>query len=90
MRPNRLRLIVAAEGGDFGPRRRRARAQFDLCGHSYRIVVTDPWMERKCFAKPDGETLLEDAVLCVSLGEAFHGYAYKLAATLITAQRAGR
>lgn len=39
VRPDRLRLIVAPEGGDFGPARRRVRAQFDMSGHSYRIVV---------------------------------------------------
>jgi hypothetical protein len=87
VRPNGLRLTTAAEGGEFGPPRRRVRAQFDLCAHSYRIIVTDPWMERRCLTKPDGEIALGDAVLCVSLGEAFHGYAYKLAAAVITAQR---
>lgn len=83
VRPDRLRLIVASEGGDFAPARRRVRAQFDLSGHSYRIVVTDPWMERQILANPNGETALEEALLCLSLGEVFHGFAYKLAAGVI-------
>jgi hypothetical protein len=89
VRPDELMLVVASEGGDFGPPRRRVRARFKLCGHSYCLVVTDPWMERQCLAKSDGETKLDDALLCVSLGEAFHGFPYKLAAAVITAQRAG-
>ena len=90
VRPDGLRLIVAPEGGDFGPERRRVRAEFHLCGHLYRIVVTDPWIESKCLAKPDGEIPLKNALLCVSLGETFHGFAYKLAAAVITPRRAQR
>jgi hypothetical protein len=89
VRPDELTLAVALEGGDFGPARRRVRARFDLSGHSYCVVVTDPWMERQCLAGSDGETKIEEALLCVSLGESFHGFAYKLAAAVITRKRAG-
>ena len=87
--PSNLRLRVASEGGDFGPSRRRVRAIFELCAQQYCLIVTDPWTEKELLAKADGETPLPNALLCVSLGEIFHGYAYKLAAAVITSNRAG-
>jgi len=88
VRPASFRLQVAAEGGDFGPPRRRVRALFTLCGHNYCVVVTDPVVERDCLAEGDGTTAVQDALVCVSLAEVFHGYAYKLAAAVITPDRA--
>lgn len=86
--PENLRLQVAAEGGDFGPRRRRVRALFELCGHHYCVVVTDPVVERDCLAGGNVTTAIPEALVCVSLGEVFHGYAYKLVAAVITRDRA--
>lgn len=88
IRPEYLHLQVATEGGDSGLRRRRVRASFGLSGHHYCLVVTDPQVECRCLAGGDGTTPVREALLCVSLGEAFKGYAYKLAATVITSDRA--
>ncbi len=84
VRPEQLRLVVASEGGDFGPPRRRVRARFNLCGYSYCIVATDPSTESDFLARNNGEYQVPEALLCVSLGEVFHGYAYKLAAAVFT------
>lgn len=88
IRPEHLRIIVATEGAQFGDPRRRVRAKFQAAGQSYLLAVTDPLIERDYLAQPNGEFPLDDAVICVSLGEVFHGFAHKLVAAVITPQRA--
>lgn len=87
--PTKLCLVVAAEGRGIFPARRRIRARFELCGQTYCLVVTDPPIESQYLAGQDGEYPIAQALLCISLGELFHGYAYKLAAAVITPGRAG-
>ncbi|GIK20581.1 MAG: hypothetical protein BroJett004_27450 [Planctomycetota bacterium] len=89
VRPEQLSLSVTLEGGGMFPSRRRVRAQFRLAGHSYHLPVTDPPVEEEYLRKPNGTYPLPDALLCVSLGELFHGHAYKLAAAVITPDRRG-
>lgn len=81
--PEGLTLLVGTETSGYGSRRRRVRADFDLSGHTYAIAVTDPAVERAYLRRQDGEYPLAGALLCVSLGEVFHSYAYKLAAAVI-------
>jgi hypothetical protein len=84
VRPEGLALVVAPERGELGLPRRRVRARFSLCDQAYRLVVTDPRIEFEYLAQDDGETPVDQALLCVSLSELYHGNAYKLAATVIT------
>ena len=88
IQPSNLRLIVATEGAEFGDApRRKVRADFSYDGEPYRIAVTDPVTTRECLAMADGEHKLNDAYLCVSLGEPWKGEAYKLVAAVITSAR---
>jgi hypothetical protein len=82
IRPNRLEIVVRREQNPYGSRR-RVRARFEVAGHEYLVAVTDPIIERQYLAQGDGTERLRDGLLCVSLGEVFHGFAYKLAAAVI-------
>lgn len=85
VRPNNLRIVVSLEGGLRYPAKRKVRARFQLSSEDYCLSVTDPVVEQRHLAQPDGETPIPAALLCVSLGELFDdGYAYKLAAAVIT------
>ena len=66
-----------------GYREREVRAHFRHGGTDYALRVTDPACIGNYLAKPDGFYLVKDAILTVSLGEAFHGCAYKLVAAVI-------
>jgi hypothetical protein len=88
VRPQELTIIVASEDAEFGLRR-RVRTRFKLNGNYYQIPMTDPVIERMFMRGKDGEISLPEAALCLSLGEVYHGYSYKLAASVITPLRAG-
>lgn len=82
-----LRLVspgnVAISVGQ-GFKKRQVRAIFALGVTRYCLTVTDPGVEMQFLAKPDGEYALPGpALVCVSLGEPFDGYRYKLAAAVI-------
>ena len=90
VKPSNLTILVAPEGGVYAPAKRRVRAEFSLNGLHYNFVLTDAAMERKFLRGANGSFPVNDALLCISLGEVFQGHAYKLAAALITPDRVGQ
>lgn len=79
-----LTLRVFAPGDAFGNPKRRVQASFQLHGVNYTLWVTDPMIERRYLAGPDGEQVLRDAFLTVSIGEPYQDYCYKLVAAVIS------
>lgn len=83
VRPQALAIKVAVEGSDSGGPKRKIRASFALNGRKYLLAVTDPIVETDYLSKPDGYYPIADAYLCVSAGEGFMGYCYKLVAAIV-------
>jgi hypothetical protein len=86
--PKRLSIWVGQPGLVYGNPKRQVRAEFHCGAHTYNVTVTDPVISRQFLAGQNGTFLLAEAVICLSLGELFDGYSYKLAAGIITPQRA--
>lgn len=78
-----LTICIAVEGAEFGNGKRKVRGQFSHSGRPYLLSVTDPIIERQYFAGTNGNFLIGEAVLCLSLGEPYQGYIYKLIAAVI-------
>jgi hypothetical protein len=78
-----LQVHVEVEGARFGNHKKKVRGRFSLDGIPYWLAVTDPAVERQYLPGEEGTFDVGRAVLCVSLGEPFGGYAYKLIAAVI-------
>ena len=81
--PEQLDIVVQEEPTEDGMRR-RIRADFIYGDKRYILRVTDAVFEGLFRGRPLGVYPIREALLCVSLGEVFHGYAYKLVAAVIT------
>jgi len=77
-----LSVTVEEEWPGYG-NPRSARGHFSFSGHKYALKITDPVVEAEFLKKADGNYSVGDALLCVSLGEAKGGCAYKLIASVI-------
>jgi hypothetical protein len=78
-----LVISVAVEVAAFNNAKRKVRGTFSLSGHRYTLAITDVIVERAYLRLPDGGHDVGNAVLCLSLGEPFYGYAYKLIAAVL-------
>lgn len=91
IRPGNLRIIVAREGGGKYPSTVKVRASFYCNSHRYKFVVTDPVIKREYRTHVNRSFDINDAIICVSLGEVFPARrcAYKLVAGVITPDMTG-
>ena len=63
--------------------RKKVRTRFTWAGTEYVLDLTDPMLEAKYVGRSERRYDFPAAFLTVSLGSAYHGYCYKLAAAVI-------
>ncbi len=81
--PTELQIVVRSEGEEFGNAKRKVRGFFIYNNQEYFLSVTDPIVKREFLGRPNGEYTIDNPkYLCISLGEEFQGYRYKLIATV--------
>lgn len=64
------------------------RAAFQHEGTPYSLDVTDPVIENRYLRSGIGEFILTKVYLCISLGELYHGFSYKLVSAIIMGDHA--
>jgi hypothetical protein len=84
IRPEGLLVSIGRKGGSFeNADRRLVKAHFRHAGSHYTLQVTDPVIEQVMREGADRIVGMGGSVLCLSLGEAFHGHFYKLVAAVL-------
>jgi hypothetical protein len=83
----RLRLLVGRKAPEYPDSRRAVRGEFIYRGAIYRMDVTDPVVERNYLTQADNQYDILRPVLCISLGDSYQGYFYKLIAAILYPQR---
>ena len=84
---DRLQILVGRKTLDYPDSKRAVRGEFVYRGVTYRLDVTDPFVEREYLCKADGQYVINKPVLCVSLGDPYEGYFYKLLAAVLYPER---
>jgi len=91
IKPDNFQMKIFTNFDDFaGREKKRRRAIFEYNGLNYDLAITDPDIDRKYFqpfpkSDEDAKIIIPatECLLCVSLAPEFHGYHYKLVATII-------
>jgi hypothetical protein len=83
IQPQSVIVQVANESRFGGGTVRKVRCAFSYSGYDYVLSVTDP-IALSRYGQAVGHYPLPNALLCVSFGEPYHGFAYKLVASIIT------
>lgn len=82
-----IRLLVGKKAQEYPDSKRAVRGEFVHKGVTYLMDVTDPVLEREFLAQGDGSYDIAKPVLCISLGDPYQGYYYKLVAGVLYAER---
>lgn len=84
IRVDRLTISVFDPGAQFGNPKRRVQGRFWCAGVEYWLWVTDPDYEQKYLKMPDGNYMIGESFLTVSLGLPHsNASCYKLIAAII-------
>lgn len=80
-----LEILVGPKSEQYP--KRIVRGKFSYKDVSYKMSITDPTIERTFLEREDGRYLIQNPRLCISLGDPFQGYFYKLIAAVIFEDR---
>ncbi len=78
-----VKLTVGKKAPEYPDSKRAVRCGFHYKKNYYLLDVTDPKIEQDYLAKTDGVYTIKDPVLCISLGDEYQGYHYKLVAGIM-------
>ena len=80
-----LQIIVGPKSSEYP--KRIVRGEFQYSYQQYRMAITDPTVENQYLAAKDGCYTVPNPVLCVSLGDPYQGFYYKLIAAVLYQSR---
>lgn len=76
-----LQIIIGSKSSEYP--KRIVRGEFQYRHQRYRMAITDPVIESQYLAGNDGRYTVSSPVLCVSLGDPYQGFYYKLIAAVL-------